>query len=402
MTKETHQSIGITSDGGAMHLPKRRAVWRAALLSGVLFAILLALGGLRVFWSRGAADAALTEQTAQGQRIFVRTVAPTPSKSVSTLTLPATLRGDNETAIHARVTGYVRSFAVDIGAKVAKGQVLAELDTPDLDQQVRQAEAQLEQAKANVVLADAALKRWKTLYAQNSVAKQDLDTKQNAYDTAVAAQNQAEAYLKQLQETTAFKHVVAPFDGVITARNVDLGNLITAGSTGSALFEMARPDPLRVTIDVPQAYSGGIRLGDEVVVVQPELTGEKFPARVSLIAGAIDTTTRSQRIELTLPNPDGKLTPGAYVQVSLPLPPKGPLSVPSNSLLFRAEGPQVAVVDADGLVRLQSVAIVRDLGATLEIAHGVTPEDKIVINPPDSLFGGQRVTIAADNNDKAK
>lgn len=402
MTKENHQSLGIRNEDGHMHLPKRQSVWRSSLLIGVVFIVVLALGAVRVFWGRGAAEATLAEQTAQGQKIYVRTVAPTASKSITNLTLPATLRGDNETAIYARVTGYVRSFAVDIGAKVTKGQVLAELETPDLDQQVRQAEAQLEQAKANVVLAEAALKRWKTLFAQNSVAKQDLDTKQNAYDTAVASQNQAEAYLKQLQETTAFKHVVAPFDGVITARNVDLGNLITAGSTGSALFEMARPDPLRVTIDVPQAYAGGIKVGDQVTVTQQELSGQKFPARVSLIAGAIDTTTRSQRFELTLPNPNGVLTPGAYVQVSLPLPPKGPLSVPSNSLLFRAEGPQVAVVDADGLVRLQSIAIVRDLGATLEITHGVTPADQIVINPPDSLFGGQRVTVVAENNDKAK
>jgi RND family efflux transporter MFP subunit len=400
MTKDTHQSLGIRSEDGGMHFPKRRAVWRTALLFSFLFGVVLVIGAARVLLSRGAAEAALTEQTAQGQKIFVRTVAPAPSKAGSALTLPATLRGDNETAIYARVTGYVRSFAVDIGSRVTKGQVLALLETPELDQQVRQAAAQLEQAKANVVLADAALKRWKTLFAQNSVAKQDLDTKQNAYDTAIASQNQAEAYLKQLQETTAFKNVVAPFDGVITARNVDLGNLITAGSTGSALFEMARPDPLRVTIDVPQAYSGGIRVGDSVTVTQPEMPGQKFPARVSLIAGAIDTTTRSQRIELTLPNPEGKLTPGAYVRVSLPLPPKGPLSVPSNSLLFRAEGPQVAVVDADGVVRLQSVAIVRDLGATLELAQGVTPDDRIVINPPDSLFGGQRVSVVADN-DKA-
>jgi RND family efflux transporter MFP subunit len=392
LTKKDHASLGLTSDDGHMHLPRRNAVRRAATGAALIFAAILAAGALRVVLSRGAAQAALQEQTEQGQKIFVVTVNPAPSKSAGALTLPATLRGDNETPIYARVSGYVRSFQADIGAAVKKGQVLAELDTPELDQQVAQAVAQLEQAKANVVLGDAALKRWKLLFSQNSVAKQDLDTKQNAYDTAVALQNSAAAYLKQLQETTSFKHVLAPFDGVITARNVDVGNLITAGSTGSALFTMARPDPLRVAIDVPQAYALGVKVGDQVDVTQAELPGQKFPGRISRIAGAIDTTTRSQRVELALPNPDGKLTPGAYVQVTLPLTPKGPLSIPANTLLFRAEGPSVAVVDAEGIARLRPVSVVNDLGATLEISQGVAAQDRIVVNPPDSLVDGVRVT----------
>lgn len=394
MTKENHSTLGLTTDDGHMHLPKRGAVWRAALGAAVIFGALLTAGALRVVLSRGAAEAALKEQSFQGQKIYVSTVNPTPTKSGGALTLPATLRGDNETPIYARVSGYVHSFLVDIGTKVKKGQILAELDTPDLDQQVAQAAAQVENAKANTVLGEAALKRWKTLFAQNSVAKQDLDTKQNAYDTAVALQNAAQAYLKQLQETSAFKHVQAPFDGVITARNVDVGNLITAGSTGSALFNMARPDPLRVTIDVPQAYASGVKVGDEVFVTQAELAGQKFPGKISRIAGAIDTTTRSQRIELALPNPDGKLTPGAYVQVTLPLTPKGPLSIPANTLLFRAEGPSVAVIDADGIAHLRPVSVVNDLGATLEITGGVTLQDKVIVNPPDSLADGDQTTPA--------
>jgi RND family efflux transporter MFP subunit len=394
VTKKDHQSLGLNSPDGRLHLPKRGAVWRAAVIFTLIFAAALTLGGARVFLSRGAAQAALAEQSEQGQKIFVTTVNPTPSKSAGALTLPATLRGDNETSIYARVSGYVRSFSVEIGAKVEKGQVLAELETPELDQQVAQARAQLEQAKANVVLGAAALERWKKLFAQNSVAKQDLDTKQNAYDTAIALQNAAAAYLKQLQETTAFKHVQAPFDGVITARNVDLGNLITAGSSGSALFSLARPDPLRVTLEVPQAYAGGIKQGDQVNVTQAELPGRKFPAQVALIAGAIDATTRARRFELSLPNPDGALTPGAYVQVTLPLPPKGPLTIPANSLLFRAEGPSVAVVGADNAIHLRRIAIVNDLGATLEISSGVTPEDRIIVNPPDSLADGDVVTVA--------
>lgn len=392
MTKENHATLGLTSDDGHMHLPRRGAVWRSAKIAALVFLAILAIGGLRVVFSRGAAEAALKEQTVQGQKIFVSTVNPAPTKNTGALTLPATLRGDNETLIYARVSGYVRSFLVDIGSKVTKGQVLAELDTPELDQQVAAAVAQVENAKANTVLGEVALKRWKLLFAQNSVAKQDLDTKQNAYDTAVALQNAAEAYLKQLQETTAFKHVLAPFDGVITTRNVDVGNLITAGSTGSALFTMARPDPLRVAIDVPQAYASGVKVGDQVFVTQAELPGQKFPGKISRIAGAIDTTTRSQRIELALQNPDGKLTPGAYVQVTLPLLAKGPWSIPANALLFRAEGPSVAVVDAEGVARLRPVSVVNDLGATLEISQGVGAADRIIVNPPDSLADGDVVT----------
>ncbi|MCW2274673.1 efflux RND transporter periplasmic adaptor subunit [Rhodoblastus acidophilus] len=393
MTKKTHQSMGLQNPDGQMHLPKRGGVARTAKIFALIFLIVLAIGAGRVLLGRGAAQAALEEQSAQGQKIFVKTISPAPSKSSNALTLPATLRGDNETAIYARVTGYVRAFAVDIGAKVKKGQVLAELDTPELDQQVAQARAQLEQAKANVALAEAALKRWKTLFTQNSVAKQDLDVKQNAYDTSVALQTSAEAYLKQLQETTAFKHVQAPFDGVITQRNVDLGNLITAGSTGSALFSMARPDPLRVRIDAPQAYAGGIKVGDKVKVTQPELPGKSFAAEVTRIAGAINVATRSQTIELALPNPDGELTPGAYVQVSLPMPPKGPLSIPANTLLFRSEGPVVVVVDAEGKAHLRPISIVNDLGATLEIAGGLTPTEKVIINPPDAIAEGDKVSV---------
>jgi RND family efflux transporter MFP subunit len=385
--------MGLGSADGQMHLPKRSGAVHAAKIFALIFAVVLAVGAARVLLGRGAAQAALEAQSAQGQKIFVRTVAPAPSKSANALTLPATLHGDNETAIYARVTGYVRSFAVDIGSRVKKGQVLAELDTPDLDQQVAQAVAQLENAKANVVLAEVALKRWKLLFAQNSVAKQDLDTKQNAYDTSVALRNSADAYLKQLQETTAFKHVLAPFDGVITQRNVDLGNLITSGSTGAALFSMARPDPLRVFIDAPQAYAGAIKVGDKVNVTQPELPGRVFAADVARIAGAINVTTRSQTIELALPNPDGVLTPGAYVQVSLPLPPKGPLSIPANTLLFREEGPSVALVDAEGRAHLHPISIVNDLGATLELAGGLTPEDKVIINPPDSIADGDKVSV---------
>jgi RND family efflux transporter MFP subunit len=393
VSKSKHQSLALNSDEGHLHLPARQKVWRGATRVVLIVALLLGLGAVRVLVQRAASKAELEAQSLEGQRIFVTTVTPTPSKSGGVLTLPATLRGDNETAIYARVNGYVRKFNVEIGDRVTKGEVLAELDTPELDQQVRQAAAQVEQAKANVVLGKIAVDRWKKLFSQDSVARQDLDTKQNAYDTAVAAQSAAEANLKQLQATTAFKNVEAPFDGVITARNVDIGNLVNSGSSGVSLFSMAVTDPLRVFVDVPQAYVKMIHVGSEVPVVQAERPGQVFMAVVAYVAGAIDVATRSLRIELILHNPDGRLKPGTYVQIALPLAAAGAVTIPANALLFRAEGPNVAMVDKSGIVRLQPITIARDVGASLDVAQGLTPSDQIVINPPDSIATGDHVTV---------
>jgi membrane fusion protein, multidrug efflux system len=396
VSKTKHQNLVLNSDDGHLHLPRRQRVWRGAARVVLIVVLLLGLGAARVLVQRAASKAELEAQSLEGQRIFVTTVTPTPSKSSGLLTLPATLRGDNETAIYARVSGYVHKFNVEIGDRVTKGERLAELDTPELDQQVRQAAAQVEQAKANVVLGKVALDRWKKLYSQDSVARQDLDTKQNAYDTAVAAQAAAEANLEQLQATTAFKNVEAPFDGVITARNVDIGNLVNSGSSGAALFTMAVTDPLRVFVDVPQAYVKMIHVGTEVPVAQAELPGQVFKAVVTYVAGAIDIATRSLRIELMLHNRDGRLQPGTYVQIALPLAPAGAVTIPANTLLFRAEGPHVALVDKSGIVRLRPIMIARDLGASLEVAQGVTPSDQIVLNPPDSIANGDHVTVVSE------
>ncbi|MGO8738711.1 efflux RND transporter periplasmic adaptor subunit [Rhodoblastus sp.] len=396
MSKTKHQNLALNSDDGHLHLPKRQRVWRGAARVLLIVAVLLGLGAARVLVLRASSKAELETQLREGQRIFVTTVAPTTSKSGGLLTLPATLRGDNETSIYARVNGYVRKFNVEIGDRVTKDQVLAELDTPELDEQVRQAAAQVEQARANVVLGKVAFERWKKLFAQDSVAAQDLDTKKNAFDTAVAAQAAAQANLMQLQATTAFKKVLAPFDGVITARNVDIGNLVNSGSSGVSLFSMAVTDPLRVFVDVPQAYVKSIHVGTEVPVAQAELPGQIFKAVVTYVAGAIDIATRTMRIELMLHNADGRLKPGTYVQIALPLAPAGAVAIPANTLLFRAEGPNVALVDKSGIVRLQPIMIARDLGASLEVAQGVTPSDQIVLNPPDSIANGDHVTVVSE------
>ena len=397
MTEKTHEDLALYSSGGDGHLrlPPREKVWRRARQAGLILLAVLAVGSARIVFVRASAKADLETQSAESQRVFVKTVSPTPTRSSGALNLPATLRGDNETTIYARVTGYVHSFLVDIGSRVTSGQALAELDTPDLDQQLAQAKAQLDTAKANTVLAKVALERWKKLFAQDSVARQDLDQHQNAFDTSVAQEAAALANVQQLLDMTAFKHVLAPFDGVITQRNVDLGNLINAGGSGVALFSMAKTDPLRVFVDAPQAYSRQIKVGEDVAVTQTEIPGRVFHGVVSRIAGAIDVTTRTQKVELRLPNPDGVLAPGAYVNVSLPLAPRGPLAIPANTLLFRAEGPVVAVVDDEGRAHLRKIVIANDLGATLEISQGaVGPQDKVIVNPPDSLADGDQVTTA--------
>ena len=392
MTEKTHENLALHSADGHLHLPRRAKVWRNARNAGFFVLAVLALGSARVALVRASAKAELETKALESQRVFVKTISPAPTRSSSVFSLPATLRGDNETTIYARVSGYVRNFAVDIGTRVVKGQALAELDTPELDQQLAQGKAQLEQAKANTVLAKVALERWQKLFKQDSVARQDLDQHQNAFDTSVALQDAAAANVQQLQEMSGFKHVQAPFDGVITSRNVDLGNLINAGGGGVALFSMAKTDPLRVFIDVPQAYSRNIAVGAQVEVRQTEIPDQVFHGVVSRIAGAIDVATRSQRVELTLPNSDGRLSPGAYVRVSLPLAPKGALSIPANTLLFRAEGPNVAVIDDAGRAHLRPVTIANDLGATLEIAHGLGPDDRVIVNPPDSLTEGDQIT----------
>jgi RND family efflux transporter MFP subunit len=392
VTEKTHENLALHSADGHLHLPPRKKVWRNARNAGLLVLAVLALGSARVLMVRASAKADLETKALESRRVFVKTVSPTPTRTSNVFSLPATLRGDNETTIYARVSGYVRNFVADIGARVVKGQLLAELDTPELDQQLVQAKAQLEQAKANTVLAKVALERWQKLFKQDSVARQDLDQHQNAFDTSVALQDAAAANVQQLQDMSGFKRVQAPFDGVITQRNVDLGNLINAGGGGVALFTMAKTDPLRVFIDVPQAYSRNIAVGAQVEVRQTEIPDQVFHGVVSRIAGAIDVATRSQRVELTLPNSDGRLSPGAYVRVSLPLAPKGALSIPANTLLFRAEGPNVAVIDDAGRAHLRPVTIANDLGATLEIAQGLGPEDRVIVNPPDSLAEGDQIT----------
>jgi RND family efflux transporter MFP subunit len=398
MTEKTHSSLAIpareTQDGHA--LPPRHREWRRAKIAILIVLVLLTIGALRTVIANMLQNRSVAQMTQLNARQYVDVVTPKPTDGTSGVTvLPGTLRGYVESPIYARATGYLLHWYADIGARVKEGQLLAELDTPEIDQELAQAVAQREQIQSSLGLAKSSFERWQQLRQRDAVSQQELDERQSTYSQDVANLAAADANVKRLRQLESFKRIVAPFAGVVTQRNVDVGDLIDAGSgTSRALFALAQADPLRVYVQLPQAYAQNIKVGEDVVVTQAELPGQQFHGRITNISGAIDVPTRSLQVEVTLHNPDGKLRPGAYVQVALPSGARAQLSVPGNALLFRAEGPRLAVVDNDGVVHLRKVTIAQDLGQTLEIESGIEPDDRVIINPSDSIEEGDHVVVA--------
>jgi len=397
MTEKTHSSLAIpardNADGHA--LPPRHREWRRAKIAVVIVLILLAIGALRTVVANVMQNRSVAQMTQQNAKQYVNVATPKPADGGSNTTvLPGTLRGYVESPIYARATGYLLHWYADIGAKVKEGQLLAELDTPEIDQELAQAVAQRDQIQSSLGLAKSSFERWQQLRQRDAVSQQELDERQSTYSQDVANLAAAEANVKRLRQLEGFKRITAPFAGVVTQRNVDVGDLIDAGSgTSRALFALAQSDPLRVYVQLPQAYAQNIKVGEDVVVTQAELPGQQFNGRITNISGAIDVATRSLQVEVTLHNPDGKLRPGAYVQVSLPAAARAQLTVPGNALLFRAEGPRLAVVDNSGVVHLHKVVIAQDLGQTLEIESGIGPDDRVIINPSDSIAEGDHVEV---------
>lgn len=403
MTEDSHASLAIPprEDGEGPMLPPRDRVWRRAKIALAVVLVLLAVGALRSVVANIWSDKAAANATAQNAKQYVDVVTPKMAKGAGDMLLPGTLRGFVESPIYARATGYLLHWYVDIGAHVKQGQLLADLDTPEIDQELAQAQAQRQQAGASLALAKTTLERWRQLRQRDAVSQQEVDDRQGAYDQGVANLAAADANMKRLRQLESFKRIVAPFDGVITQRNVDIGDLITAGSaTSRALFALAQANPLRVYVQLPQAYSQNVKVGMPVEITQAELPGQSFRGTITHVSGAIDVITRSLQIEVTLPNPDDKLRPGAYVQVAMPQSPHARMLVPGNTLLFRAEGPRLAVVDQNGIVHLRKVTIAQDLGQELEIDSGVAPTDKIVVNPSDSIAEGDHVNIVPPGADK--
>jgi RND family efflux transporter MFP subunit len=331
--------------------------------------------------------------TAERAKQYVKTTVPKASGTGQTLALPGTLQGFVQSPIAARASGYLRRWYKDIGSRVEKGELLAEIETPEIDQQLSQALAARQQAASSLALAKSTVERWEALRKKDAVSQQELDERRSGDVQARANLAAADANVERLRQMEGFKRVVAPFAGVITRRNVDVGDLIDAGS-GRILFLLAQTDPLRVYVNVPQSYAQLVKAGQEVAVTQGELAGETFRGKVARTSASIDASTRTMQVEIALPNRDGKLLPGAYVQVSLPLQSSQAMAIPTNTLMFRGEGMRVAIVDASGRIRLAPVRIGRNYGETVEVLDGVTATDQLVLNPPDSLNEGDQVAIA--------
>jgi len=327
----------------------------------------------------------------------VKTSLPKTNDAGQTLALPGTLQGFVQSPIAARSAGYLRRWTKDIGSRVEKGEVLAEIETPEIDQQLSQAVAAREQAASSMELARSTVERWEGLRKKDVVSQQDLDEKRSSAAQARANLAAADANVQRLRQLEGFKRVVAPFSGVITKRNVDVGDLIDL--SGKPLFTLSQTDPLRVYVNVPQSYAQLVKPGQPVVITQGELRGQSFKGTVARTAASIDTGTRTMQVEIALPNKEGLLMPGAYVQVSLPLQATQSLLVPTNALLFRGEGSRVAVVDKAGRVKLRAVTLGRNYGESVEVLDGVTAADVLVLNPSDSLTDGDEVAVAPAGKD---
>lgn len=399
MTEQRHAALGIHAIEGVddAELMKRRQILRRARWITLAVLLLLALGAGRTVLSRMANAKSLESGAAEQAKQYVKTTTPKAAAGGQTLALPGTLQGYVQSPISARASGYLKRWTKDIGARVEKGELLAEIETPEIAEQLSQAVAAREQASAGLALANSTVERWEGLRKKDVVSQQELDERRSSVVQARANVAAAEANAQRLRQLDAFKRVTAPFAGVITKRNVDVGDLIDAGAGGGgrALFVLTQTDPLRVYVNVPQTYSQMIKTGQEVVVTQAELRGQSFKGTVARTAGAIDTATRTLQVEIALPNASGVLLPGAYVQVALPIVASTTLRVPTNALLFRADGSRVALVDAVGKVSLRKVLIGRNLGEDMELLDGVGPTDRLVLNPTDSLADGDVVALAA-------
>jgi membrane fusion protein, multidrug efflux system len=370
------------------------AVKKASKIA-VSVAIVFALLGAKTIWDRASHANALERTTSEIAKQYVTIVQPSMEPALRKVVLPGTLMGQTESPIYARSTGYVAHWYKDIGDTVKQGELLATVETPEVDRQLNQAQANRQQVQAGLGLAETSAKRWQTLRSHDAVSQQELDEKQSALAQSQADLASANAEVGRLEELERFKSVVAPFAGVVIRRNIDVGALVDAGSEGPGkeLFMLARVDVLKTYVYVPEAYSQRVREGQQVRVTLSELPGQTFYGTVARTSDAIDTTTRSMQIEVDLPNPSGVLKPGSYADVELDLPSAGAAVIPANALLFRAEGLRVAVVGADGVVHLRPVTVGEDYGTTLQILKGVSATDRLVLNPPDSLEDGQHVTV---------
>ena len=370
---------------------------KALLMIGAVLLVLV-VGAVIAMLVRRHDSNVLADETERESIPTVAVIHPTSEKPDEELVLPGSLQAFEESPIYARTNGYLLRWYKDIGSRVTKGELLADIDTPEVDQELMQARATRQQIVAQMDLAKINSDRYLSLRTTDSVSQQEADQQASGYRQAKANLDANDANVRRLEELEAFKHVYAPFSGVLTKRNVDPGALINASGTGKELFDIARVDPLRVYVNVPQAYAPAIKNGMEAWVTLQELPGQKFKGTVARTAESIDPITRTLLTEVDVPNKDGHLLPGSFGEVHFRPGISGQkVTLPVNAMLFRQEGTRVAVVGSDNKVRLRPITIGRDYGNTLEILGGVGVEDQVVVNPADSLEEGQQVNVASQS-----
>jgi len=372
--------------------PARR--WWIAVLAVVIVAAIVVSGIL----PRIHARADLDKETAEMAIPTVSVVHPKRGAPAQEVVLPANVQAYIDAPIYARTNGYLKHWYADIGAHVKAGQLLADIETPEVDQQLRQSRADLATAEANLNLSRITAVRYADLLKTDSVSKQDADNAAGDYAAKQATVQSAQANVKRLEELQAFEKIYAPFEGVITARNTDIGALIDSGSSGGArteLFHIAQPDKLRVYVNVPEAYSQAAKPGLTADLVLSEFPGRRFEGTLVRTADAIDQSTRTLLVEIRVNNPTGTLLSGAYAEVHLKLPTATTAFIlPVNTLLFRSEGLRVAAVTDDRHAELRPVTLGHDFGSEVEVVAGLTGNESIVVNPPDSIVAGEEVRIA--------
>jgi RND family efflux transporter MFP subunit len=381
-----------------------RALSKRAIAITAILSACTALAIVSGLHSRLKAETRLREGAQASAIPYVDVVSPKASADADEIALPGSTSAFNDTPIYARTSGYVKHWYVDIGAHVKKSQLLATIETPELDQQLQQARADLENAEANLQLAKTTAARWQHLLETDSVSHQETDQAVGDLHSKQALVNSNKANVERLEQLQAFERVSAPFDGVVTARNTDIGALVQAGDNAGPkeLFHMAAVQTLRVYVAVPEIYAAFVKTGEQAKLTLDAFPGETLTGTVVRNADAIDATSRTLNVEVDVPNPTGRLLPGAYAFVHLRLPPHpGSVTIPSNALLFRAEGLRAGVV-RNGHVELTPITIGQDYGSTVEVVSGLSARDTVIVNPSDSLANGAAVQLVAKNGNGAR
>lgn len=354
--------------------------------------------------TRSNGDVKLREWTEAQAMPSVAVALPGTKPLNATLDLPGRLEAYSRAPIYARVSGYLKSWEVDIGAPVKAGQQLAEIEAPDLDQQLLQARADLTNAQAAAKLSGATLARRKTLLASNFVSQQEIDERSADLASKEAQVNSMQANVARLVALASYKNVTAPFEGIVTERNTDVGALINGGTgSGAAMFVISDVKKLRLYVNVPQSYLPSIKMGAKATVSVPEYAGRSFPATIEASAQSVDVSSGTTRMQLSIENTNNELRPGAFANVSLSLASnKQPLTIPASALIFNSSGLRVATVGPDDKVLFKTVTIARDLGREIEIATGLAADDRVIVTPLDGIVDGDQVRIAGNKDGTSK